>query len=32
MDLTYIDKLVNVDKYYLYYKNKPMLSAPNLKN
>ena len=31
MDLTYIDKLVDVDKYYLYYKNKPILSAPNLK-
>lgn len=31
MDLKYIDKLIDVDKYYLYYKNEPILSAENLK-
>jgi hypothetical protein len=32
MNLDYIDELVDVDKYYLYYKNKPILSALGLKN
>ena len=32
MNLDYIDELVDVDKYYLYYKNKPILSATGLKN
>ena len=31
MNLDYIDKLVDTDKYYLYYKNKPILYADNFK-
>lgn len=30
MDLKYIDKLLDVDKYYLYYKGKPILSAETM--
>lgn len=32
MDIDYIDELVDTDKYYLYYKNKPILSAIGMKN
>ena len=32
MNLDYIDELVDIDAYYLYYKNKPILSATGLKN
>jgi hypothetical protein len=32
MDLDYIDDILDMDKCYLYYKNKPILSATNIKN
>lgn len=32
MNLDYIDELVDTNKYYLYYKGKPILSAVGLKN
>lgn len=32
MDLKYIDNILDYDKCYLYYKNKPILSASNIKN
>jgi hypothetical protein len=32
MDLEYIDDILDRDKSYLYYKNKPILSASNIKN
>lgn len=31
MDLDYINELVDVKKYYLYYNNKPILSATTMK-
>lgn len=31
MDLNYINKLIDVEKYYLYHEYKPILSANNLK-
>lgn len=32
MDLDYIDNIVDTEKYYLYYKNKPILFSSNMKN
>ncbi len=32
VNLDYIDDLVDINKYYLYYKGKPILSAVGLKN
>lgn len=32
MDLEYIDDVLDCNKCYLYYKNKPILSASNIKN
>ena len=31
MSLEYINKLVDIDKYYLYYEYQPILSSDNLK-
>ncbi len=31
MDLSYIHELVDMDKYYLYYKDEPILSAQGMK-
>ena len=31
MSLEYINELVDIDKYYLYYEYQPILSSDNLK-